>query len=89
MVEACKRELATQPRVDKPLMTFSSEEDLNQWIRLDDVIMGGNSSSSWKLSEEGYAGESSHESISGPISGRSVLPGQAPLSQKLDCWGGP
>lgn len=38
----------------KPMFRFESASDLSQWERLDDVIMGGRSSSGFELGE-GFA----------------------------------
>jgi hypothetical protein len=54
-----------------PVVTFDSEAAVAKWRRMDDVIMGGNSSSAWSLSPTAEEGGVPH----GVWSGQLVLEG--------------
>ena len=46
---AAKHLARPQPPAFPPVATFATEGDLQAWRRMDDVIMGGSSSSAWRL----------------------------------------
>eukprot|EP00959_Pyramimonas_sp_CCMP1952_P154842 3239348-Pyramimonas_sp.AAC.1 len=57
IVSAVQRELAGQePQETRELLTINNAGKLFLWERMDDVIMGGRSSSSWEFSESVGAG---------------------------------
>ena len=53
VVEAAKKYLPKQTKVVKEVVSMRSQEDLEVWERLDDTIMGGNSSSSLTSIDDG------------------------------------
>jgi NAD(P)-dependent dehydrogenase (short-subunit alcohol dehydrogenase family) len=55
---AAKHLTRPSPPSFQPVATFASEADLQAWRRMDDVIMGGSSSSAWRLvTSSGAPGE--------------------------------
>ena len=48
-------QMTMQERKLTTVLSMRSEKDIKKWERLDDVIMGGQSSSSLKASEDGAA----------------------------------
>ncbi|KAI8465804.1 MAG: complex I intermediate-associated protein 30-domain-containing protein [Monoraphidium minutum] len=53
LVAAMKEHMAPQRRVVEEVLPMRTEQDLEAWERLDDVIMGGSSSSGIKAAEDG------------------------------------
>lgn len=51
IVSAVQRELEAEVREEREFLTIDTDAKLALWERLDDVIMGGNSSSSWELNK--------------------------------------